>query len=225
MDAQPLDDAKTPKLTRAKVAIELQALIRKWVFTGVLSAGDRINEKHLSEKLGISRGPIREAIQALRQEGLVEVIPNRGAFLRKLTLKEVLDLYDVMAGLGYSAGRLLPSRISDEQLAKINALHDKMVAAVSNDEPLAFFRHNQGFHDLLFKATNNRSLLKMMRNIEKRMMLYLHREATKTWMLMDSNQQHKEILTQLSEGNSEGTAKALMAHVLFGKQRIIDHWE
>jgi DNA-binding GntR family transcriptional regulator len=65
----------------------------------------------------------------------------------------------------------------------------------------------------------------MMRNIEKQMMLYLHREATKTWMLMDSNQQHQEILTQLSEGNSEGTAKALMEHVLFGKQRIIDHWE
>lgn len=225
MKTLPLDDAKTPKLTRAKVAIQIQALIRKWVFTGALSAGDRINETLLSGQLGISRGPIREAIQALRQEGLVEIKPNRGAFLRKLTLKEVLDLYDVMAGLGFSAGRLLPARISDEQLAQMNALHEKMVDAVSNDAPLDFFRYNQYFHELLFKATNNRSLLEMMRDIEKRMMLYLHREATKTWMLRDSNKQHKEILTHISQGDSQGTAKALMAHVLFGKQRIIDHWE
>jgi DNA-binding GntR family transcriptional regulator len=224
MQIPPPDDTQAPKLTRAKVAIQIQALIRKWVFTGALSAGDRINEKHLSEKLGISRGPIREAIQALRQEGLVEVIPNRGAFLRKLTLKEVLDLYDVMAGLGFSAGRLLPLRISDAQLARLNRLHEKMVAAVADDAPLAFFKHNQAFHELLFKATKNRSLLEMMRDIEKRMLLYLHREATNTWMLRDSNQQHEEILTNLSQGDAEGTAKALMAHVLFGKQRIIDHW-
>lgn len=64
------------------MAIELQGLIRKWVFTGELPVGDRINETVLSEKLGISRGPIREAIQALRQEELVEILPNHGAFLK-----------------------------------------------------------------------------------------------------------------------------------------------
>lgn len=219
-----MDVPQAPKLIRAKAAIQIQALIRKWVFTGALSAGDRINEKHLSEKLGVSRGPIREAIQALRQEGLVEVIPNRGAFLRKLTLKEVLDLYDVMAGLGFSAGRLLPLRISDEQLVHLKALHEKMVTAVSNDAPLVFFKHNQDFHELLFIATKNQALLEMMREIEKRMLLYLHREATNTKMFRDSNRQHQEILTRLSQGDAEGTGRALMAHVLFGKQRIIAHW-
>ena len=79
LNSLPQDEAQAPKLIRAKAAIQIQALIRKWVFTGALSAGDRINEKHLSVKLGVSRGPIREAIQALRQEGLVEIIPNEEA--------------------------------------------------------------------------------------------------------------------------------------------------
>jgi DNA-binding GntR family transcriptional regulator len=220
-----LNDAKKVKVNRATVAVELQSVIRKWVFTGKITAGDRINEKLLSEALGISRGPVREALQALRQEGLVEIIPNRGAFLRKLTLKEVLDLYDVLAGLSYSAGRLLPSRISEEQLAEASTLHDQMVDAVSKDQPLAFFEHNLRFHVLLFKATKNRSLWELMRGLETQMMLYLHREATKTWMLKDSNEQHETILTCISAGDSEGTAKAFMEHVLFGKKRIIDHWE
>jgi DNA-binding GntR family transcriptional regulator len=207
------------------VAIELQELIKKWVFSGKLAAGDRINEKVLAEQLGISRGPIREALQALRQEGLVQLIPNRGAFLRTLTLKEVLDLYDARAGLAYSAGRLLPSRISDEQLTKLYAMHEKMVSAVSENEPLAFFRHNLDFHELLFKATKNKALLEMVEVIEKRMMLYLHREATQVWSLKDSNQQHHAILVRISYGDSEGAASAFMHHVLFGKQRIIDHWE
>jgi DNA-binding GntR family transcriptional regulator len=213
------------KLNRATVAIELQALIREWVFTEKLTAGDRINEKNLAEQLGISRGPIREALQALRQEGLVEIIPNRGAFLKKLTLKEVLDLYDVMAGLGFSAGRLLASRITNDQLAQLSDLHEHMVDAVAKDRPLDFFKLNQRFHVLLFKGTKNRSLLEMMRGMERRMMLYLHREATKTWMLKDSNAQHQTIIPAVSRGDTEAAAKALMAHVLFGKQRLVDQWE
>lgn len=225
MNTLSMDETPHVKLNRATVAIELQSLIRQWVFTKKLSAGDRINEKVLAEKLGISRGPIREAIQALRQEGLVEIIPNRGAFLKKLSLKEVLDLYDVMAGLGYSAGRLLPSRISSDQLARLFELNEKMIEAVSRNDPLVFFKYNQVFHDLLFKATKNKALLDMMRSIEKRMMLYLHREATKSWMLKDSNDQHREIITHISKGDSERTAKALLQHVLFGRQRTIDRWE
>lgn len=225
MNSLPMDDARPIKLNRATVAIELQAIIRQWVFTKKLAAGDRINEKLLAEKLGISRGPIREAIQALRQEGLVEIIPNRGAFLKKLSLKEVLDLYDVMAGLGYSAGRLLPSRISSDQLSRLYELHHDMVEAVNRDNALAFFQYNQVFHDLLFKSIKNKALLDMMRGIEKRMMLYLHREATKSWMLKDSNDQHQEIISSTSKGDSERTARALMEHILFGRQRTIDRWE
>lgn len=225
MNTLSMNETQGVKLNRASVAIELQSLIRQWVFTKKLAAGDRINEKLLAEKLGISRGPIREAIHALRQEGLVEIIPNRGAFLKKLSLKEVLDLYDVMAGLGYSAGRLLPSRISSDQLGRLFELNEKMIEAVSRDDLLVFFKHNQAFHDLLFKATKNKALLDMMRSIEKRMMLYLHREATKSWMLKDSNDQHREIIINISKGDSERTAESLLQHVLFGRQRTIDRWE
>jgi DNA-binding GntR family transcriptional regulator len=217
-----LDQARNVKLTRASVVVQLQELIKEWVFSRKLSAGDRINEKALAEALGISRGPIREALQALRQEGLVEIIPNRGAFLRKLTLKEVLDLYDVRAGLAHTAGRLLAMRISDQDLADLRGMHEKMVWAVAQDEPLVFFHQNLAFHELLFKASRNKLLLEMVTSIEKRVMLYLHREATETRMLKDSNVQHSQIMNSISTGDAVGAAEAFMQHVLFGKQRLID---
>ena len=225
MKSSVVDQDQVVTLKRASVVVALQELIKEWVFSRKLAAGDRINEKALAERLGISRGPIREALQALRQEGLVEIIPNRGAFLRTLSLKEVLDLYDIRAGLAHSAGRLLVQRISDQDLAVLQAMHDKMVWAVANDEPLVFFRKNLAFHDLLFKAAKNKALLEMVTVIEKRVMLYLHREATETRMLKDSNAQHQEILACIAAGDSQGTAEAFMQHVLFGKQRLIDQLE
>jgi DNA-binding GntR family transcriptional regulator len=219
------DQARDVRLTRASVVVELQELIKEWVFSRKLSAGDRINEKALAEVLGISRGPIREALQALRQEGLVEIIPNRGAFLRTLSLKEVLDLYDVRAGLAHAAGRLLALRISGKDLAALRGMHEKMVSTVANDKPLEFFRENLAFHELLFKATRNRFLMEMVASIEKRVMLYLHREATETRMLQDSNDQHHEIIAAISKGDAVKAADAFMLHVLFGKQRLIDQLE
>jgi DNA-binding GntR family transcriptional regulator len=225
MNLSALQNHQPVKLTRANVVTELQELIKEWVFSRKLSAGDRINESVLSEHLGISRGPIREALQALRQEGLVEIIPNRGAFLRTLTLKEVLDLYDVRAGLAHTAGRLLAHRISVQDVEALKDMHEKMEWAVNNDEPLVFFRQNLVFHDLLFKAARNRSLLEMVNGIEKRVMLYLHREATDTRMLKDSNEQHQQILDTIGKGDSQAVADAFLTHVLFGKQRLIDQLE
>lgn len=217
-----LDQTRNVKLTRASVVVELQQLIKEWVFSRKLSAGDRINEKVLAEALGISRGPIREALQALRQEGLVEIIPNRGAFLRVLTLREVLDLCDVRAGLAHTAGRLLALRIADQDLAALRGMHEKMVWAVGNDEPLVFFRENLAFHDLLFKATRNRFLMEMVDSVENRVMLYLHRVATETRMLKDANEQHHEIIVAIAAGDAVRGAEAFMQHVLFGKQRLVD---
>lgn len=225
MTSSTPEHARPVKLTRANVVLELQDLVKEWVFSRKLSAGDRINEKALAQQLGISRGPIREALQALRQEGLVEIIPNRGAFLRTLTLKEVLDLYDVRAGMAHTAGRLLVRRISDQDIEALQGMHEKMVGAVAEDEPLVFFRQNLVFHDLLFKAAKNKSLLEMVTGIEKRVMLYLHREATESRMLNDSNIQHQHILDNIARGDPQGTADAFMNHVLFGKQRLIDQLE
>lgn len=223
MATESLEKNATIRFRRgAGVVIELQELIKEWVFSRKIAAGDRINEKALAERLGISRGPIREALQALRQEGLVEIIPNRGAFLRSLTLKEVLDLYDVRAGLAHAAGWLATLRISKPDLAILQEMHTRMVQAVAQDEPLDFFKQNLMFHDLLFKITKNKFLKEMVDSIETRVMLYLHREATETRMLKDSNDQHLAVLNHIADGNAPGAAEAFMRHILFGKQRLID---
>src|SRR5919109_61913 len=100
----------------------LYKTIQQMILHGELNAGERINENRLAARLSISRGPIREALRALEQAGLVRVIANRGVFVRELTLKEAIDAYDIRASLFGLAGKSLASIVTAEQAAVLSQL-------------------------------------------------------------------------------------------------------
>src|ERR1700741_3706720 len=122
---------EVPK-SRAEQAVELrrsqtlvsicEAEIERLILDGELGRGARINELVLAARLGVSRGPLREACSSLAQAGLLEARVNRGFFVRKLARKEVIDLYDLRAGLMRLAGELVAQRVSDRDLDRLNAL-------------------------------------------------------------------------------------------------------
>ncbi len=112
---------RTESLT-SLVRRELERMIE----SGELRAGDRLNENMLAAKLGVSRGPIREACRGLEQGGLVEVIVNKGVFVRRLSDREAAELYDIRAALMRLAGVTLAPIIGDEQLADLNSLIEQM---------------------------------------------------------------------------------------------------
>src|SRR5688500_7075102 len=97
----------------------LEREIEGLILSGELPPGDRINEIQLAKRFGTSRGPIREATRSLEGRGLVEVVRNRGVFIRRLTVEEALEIYDVRSALFGLAGRLLAGRMTDEILAEL----------------------------------------------------------------------------------------------------------
>ena len=114
--------------------------LERMIEVGELRAGDRLNENVLAAKLGVSRGPVREACRGLEQSGLVEVMVNRGVFVRKLSDKAAAELYDIRAALMRLAGATLAPTITKWQVAELQMLIEKMEEAAVNEDLNRFFR-------------------------------------------------------------------------------------
>lgn len=137
---------------------EILSRLRDYVVEGNIAEGARVPEKLLCEMLGISRTPLREALKVLASEGLIELLPNRGARVKALSTKDVSELFDLMGGLEAVAGRLACERITDAELDEIEALHVEMYGHYLRGDRQAYFRSNQMIHERILQAAANQAL-------------------------------------------------------------------
>ena len=121
--------------------------LEKMILAGELPPGSKLNEVALAERLGVSRGPLREAFRTLEESGLIRQEKNRGAFVREIELSEAADIYEVRAGLDATAGRLLAERATPEQLAVLREFAAGMQRAAGVNDVDAFHALNLAFHD------------------------------------------------------------------------------
>lgn len=198
-----------------------QALLDR-ILSKSIQPGDRVNENQLASEFKVSRGPIREALRALEQAHLVEIVHNRGVFVRKLDIADVLHLYDVRAGLAYMAGKLLARRITSEQVSELYAFHEAMEEARQNKDSLAYVGLNEKFHAALMSFTGNPRLIEWSRNIDQEMRLFLRGGSFGPSRLRASNEQHLTIIQRIDAGDAEGAAFAFEDHVTTGKVRALD---
>ena len=120
-----------------------------------LQPGIRVPERELCEKFGISRTPLREALKVLAAEGLIELMPNRGARVRQFTEADIKSLFEVISGLDFVAGRLACERISDAAIAEIERMHLEMYTHYLRRELADDFRLNQNIHQAIVDAAAN----------------------------------------------------------------------
>ena len=186
-----------------------------------LKGGDRINESALAIKLGISRGPIREACRTLEQTGLLKSEINRGFFVREITMKEALDIYDVRAQLAVMAGRLAAAVITPEQLAEMDGYVERMEAAAAANDFGAYYPLNVEFHTRLVAIADNHKLLQFWPALESALHLYRTRSFILPGSLRASNYDHRAIVAALRAGDAEGAGRLLSEHILKGKARLL----
>ena len=129
--------------------------LRALIIEGELSGGDRVNERIVCGQLGISRTPLREALKVLASEGLVQLLPNRGARVTKLTEPDLRAMFEVLASLEALAGELACARMSEAEIAEIQALHYQMEAHYHRRELPAYFALNQAIHRRLVQGAGN----------------------------------------------------------------------
>jgi DNA-binding GntR family transcriptional regulator len=133
--------------------------LRGLIIEGELSPGDRVNERIVCGQLGISRTPLREALKVLASEGLVQLLPNRGARVTHLTEPDLRAMFEVLACLEALAGELACARMSEAEIAEIQALHYQMEAHYHRRQPPAYFTLNQTIHRRLVEGAGNPVLL------------------------------------------------------------------
>jgi len=134
---------------------DLLGQLRDYIVEGDLAPGARIPERELCGKFDVSRTPLREALKVLAAEGLIELLANRGARVRQFSESDIRNLFEVIAGLDFVAGRLACERISDEGIAQIECIHLEMYTHYMRRELNDYFRLNQQIHQAIVDAAAN----------------------------------------------------------------------
>jgi len=137
---------------------EILVRLRAFIVEGHLAPGARVPERQLCETLGVSRTPLREALKVLATEGFLELLPNRGARVREFTEKDIRELFDIVGGLEFVAGRAACEVISDEEIAAIERLHYKMYTHFIQRELSEYFHLNQEIHQAIVAASRSSTL-------------------------------------------------------------------
>lgn len=192
------------------------------VLSGELGPGTKLNEAALAQRLGVSRGPLREAFRLLEEAGLIRQEKNRGAFVREITLDEAADIYDVRAGLDATAGQLLANRITPIQIATLRGMTDRMQVAAATEDIDGFHVLNLDFHEQIVEMTGNRPLLNIYRKLVKQLTLFRHRNLLAPMAIPHFAEEHRAIVDLLASGDGECSARALHAHALGGRQRMLN---
>lgn len=144
-------------------------LLREMIVRGELTPGARLNERLLCERLRISRTPLREAMKTLAAEGLVRLLPNRGAAVAAIDAEEITELFRVMGALEALAGELACEYATEADVAEIAALHYRMRLHFARRERNEYFRYNQVIHEKIFEASRNGVLLDVYRKLAGRL--------------------------------------------------------
>jgi DNA-binding GntR family transcriptional regulator len=146
------------RLTAGSLHDEILARLRDYIVEGTLLDGARIPERQLCDLFKISRTPLREALKVLAAEGLVDLLPNRGARVRPLSLHDLSELFDVMGGIEALAGRLASENIDDQEILNIEKLHHEMYGFYLRRNMHEYFRCNQLIHEKIVEAARNSAL-------------------------------------------------------------------
>ena len=155
-------------LNRPALAVELTDRLRSMIMEGELKPGEKVPERMLTERFGVSRTPVREAVKVLAAEGLVVLLQNRGAIVSKLTVAELEEVFPVLAALEAVAGELACRSATDAEIAAIRRLNDQMHEVFAKKERPAYFDLNQKIHAAILAAARNATLANQHQLVARR---------------------------------------------------------
>jgi DNA-binding GntR family transcriptional regulator len=199
----------------------VQHLIERMILSGELKPGQRLNETALATQLAVSRGPVREACRSLVELGLLCLIPNRGIFVRRFTKQDVAEVFELRAGLvALSALLLLPVLRADVS-AGLDRLLDEMEDAAQVSDFARYDTLNLEFHDFMVRATGNTRLIRLYRGLVKEFQMFRSHGVTQGDALLQSNEEHREIVSALKSGDASRSYQASFRHIGQGTARML----
>ena len=198
----------------------VQQELERIILAGELPAGSKLNEAAIAERLGVSRGPVREAFRALEESGLVRLEKNRGVFVRRIPIEEADEIYELRAVLDEFVGRRLAQSASAEQIRELSARVDRMERAATKGDVEAYLAANVAFHDRLVELVGNAKLLGMYRRLVNELHLFRHASLAQGGVLPVSTREHRAIVERIAAGQPAAAGRALYEHVMASRERM-----
>jgi DNA-binding GntR family transcriptional regulator len=187
--------------------------LREEILSSRLAPGEELGEVALARSLGISRGPLREALGQLAAEGLVTIVPRRGAVVKRLTHREFIDSYQVREALESLAIRLAVPRLTDGDKAELHRMAEDMERAAGADDTDRFFEINRRFHATLVQASGNQKLMEVHGRLVAQMARLLKQSVELRGGMAQSAAEHRAILEAVDAGDPVRAARLLEEHI------------
>lgn len=195
--------------------------LRQAILTGELKPGERLMEIHLANRLGVSRTPIREAIHKLELEGLVTLIPRRGAEVAQITEKSMSDVLEVRRALDALCAELACDRITEAGLESLKQSCDTFETAVKTGDAKKIAQADVALHDIIVRATGNQRLIQLVNNLSEQMYRYRFEYIKDSSQHENLVEEHRIIYRSIVEKDRETAAEAARTHIDNQKKAII----
>jgi len=202
-----------PAIVRKTLHDELVSVVRNMIIEGELRPGSRIAELRLCSRFGVSRTPLREALKVLSAEGLVRLLPNKGATVVRVTHREVEEAVPILGTLEALAGELACERIDKERLEQIKSTHRQMVEHFQRSETQPYHELNRAVHEAIFEAADNKTLSETYNMLKARLisLLVISPQSPRQWAAAVDD--HEQMLAALEAGDSAQFAQIARGHV------------
>ena len=192
------------------------------IMQGQLSPGERLLEVQLADEMGVSRTPVREAIRRLELEGLVVMVPRKGAYVAGLSINDVEEVYEIRTVLETLAVRLAAQRMQPADYAQLDELAEKMCATWQEGNVDNWVSLDASFHELLYKFSRNERLVSMMSNIMEQLSRYRIISLANVEVRHNSLSEHQDLIEALKRHDSEAAAAAVEKHIENTKQSLVN---
>ncbi|MGE5550394.1 MAG: GntR family transcriptional regulator [Bacteroidota bacterium] len=211
MDRPPLVQIKLDNYKPLRELV-FEAL-REAIVKGVLKPGERMMEIQLAEEMGVSRTPVREAIRKLELEGLVAMVPRKGAYVASLSMKDIIEVFEIRGALEGLAAELAAERITEEELEELERYLVRITESIETEDLTLMVEVDTDFHSQLYRASRNERLSQIINNLREQIQRFRKTSLSVPGRMRRALEEHKKIVEALSSRDGSLARRLAEEHI------------
>lgn len=216
-----MKDLTLDKLRRSSLAYQVSDTLREVIIKGLLPPGSRLLEIELAEKLGVSRGSLREALRTLEGEGLVETFHGKGTFIASLSERNIQEVYSLRLILETEAVRLAAEKATPQQIGQLETLVKTMEEAASLEDIAETLRLDNEFHQFIWEIADHNQLKEVLQRLFSQFRMYLTANVYVQDYLSTGINSHKKIFEGIRQKDTELAVAGIRAHLKDADAQIV----
>ncbi len=196
--------------------------LREAIMEGNLKPGERLMEVQLAEKLGVSRTPVREAIRKLELEGLIIMVPRKGAYVADVSLEDILDVLEIRQSLEGLAAKLASNRITDKEIVQLKETEEECRKNLEENNLDGFIENDIKLHDIIFKATRNRKLITLSDSLREQVYRFRVTYMKNQHHSVKIAKEHENIVNSIENRDQKNARKYAELHIKLAKDFMLN---